>query len=157
MESFVLDRLKSETKLSNQQYGGIKGTGTDHFLLDTRNDILNTVETPETAANLISVDFAKGFNRMNHFHCLEALVDIGAELQTVDWVASFLYNRKMAVKIGDSFSMPRSVPGGSPQGSILGNFLFCSTTNGFTNITGESEPRSSVVFGIVRRGNQFIF
>ena len=137
LESFVLDRLKRETKLSDRQYGGIKGSGTDHFLLDTWDEILNTIDAPETAANLISVDFSKAFNRMHHFHCLEALVDLGAELQTVDWVASFLHNRKMAVKINSSYSVPRTVPGGSPQGSILGNFLFCATTNGFTDITGE--------------------
>ena len=35
----------------------------------------------------------------------------------------------MRVRIGDSYSSPRSVPGGSPQGSILGNYLFCMATD----------------------------
>ena len=38
---------------------------------------------------------------------------------------------------------PGQLPGGSPQGSILGNFLFCSTTNEFTYLTGEANYISS--------------
>ena len=33
---------------------------------------------------------------------------------------------------------PKSVPGGSPQGSILGNFLFCATTDKFTELNGTA-------------------
>ena len=38
----------------------------------------------------------------------------------------------MHVKVGNSYSHARTAPGGSPQGSILGNFLFCACTNEFT-------------------------
>ena len=141
LESFVLQRLKDEVKLSDRQYGGIKGSSTDHFLLDTWNNILTTIEKPNTAANLISVDFSKAFNRMHHYRCLEALERLGAENITIKWVSSFLYRRTMAVKIGDVLSRPRTVPGGSPQGSILGNFLFCATTDCFTEL---DDNRSNV-------------
>ena len=40
----------------------------------------------------------------------------------------------MSVKISDSNSKPRRAPGGSPQGSILANFLVCATTNGLGRI-----------------------
>ena len=43
----------------------------------------------------------------------------------------------MSVKIGKTLSTPRNVPGGSPQGSILGNYLFCATTDCFTGLDGE--------------------
>ena len=97
------------------------------------------MEGKDKAANLISVDFAKAFNRMNHFKCLEALSDLGAGEETIDWVACFLHGRTMSVKIGDILSHARSAPGGSPQGSILGNFLFCATTNKFTDLDGSPE------------------
>ena len=51
LESFVLDRLKSETKLSNRQYGGVKGCSTEHFLLDTWDSIMESLEDG-LAANL---------------------------------------------------------------------------------------------------------
>ena len=37
-------------------------------------------------------------------------------------------------------SRPRPVPGGSPQGSILGNYLFCMTTNDLTQNIDYSRP-----------------
>ena len=137
LESFILDKLRSETELSERQYGGIKGSSPEHFLIDTWDNIVTTLEQKDKATNLISVDFSKAFNRMHHYKCLEALVDLGAEMETVDWVASFLFGRTMSVKIDNVFSEPKSVPGGSPQGSILGNFLFCTTTNCFTQLDGE--------------------
>ena len=82
----------------------------------------------------MSIDFEKAFNRMDHCRCLEALTDLGASIETVDWIASFLYGRTMIVKIRDARSAPRLVPGGSPQESILGNYLFCITTNCFAEL-----------------------
>ena len=67
----------------------------------------------------MSIDFEKAFNRMDHGKCLEALGKLGASEEVVKWTASFLYNRKMSVKIRQARSKPRIVPGGSPQGSIL--------------------------------------
>ena len=134
LESFVLERLKNEAKLSSRQFGGIRGCGTDHFLIETWDTILNALEQENSAVNLLSVDFEKAFNRMDHFMCLNALSELGASKTATNWVAAFLYNRKMSVKIRESKSAPRTVPGGSPQGSILGNFLFCATTDKFASI-----------------------
>ena len=39
-------------------------------------------------------------------------------------LATFLTNRTMTVRVGGSWSRPREVNGGVPQGSILGVFLF---------------------------------
>ena len=115
----------------------MKGSSTEHFLIESWNAILTTLEEKDMAANLMSVDFSKAFNRMDHFCCLTALSDMGAQEETIDWVASFLHNRTMSVKIGTTMSKPRTVPGGSPQGSILGNFLFCVTTDKFTMLNGD--------------------
>ena len=47
----------------------------------------------------------------------------------------------MSVKVDQARSTPRTVPGGSPQGSILGNFLFCTTTNAFAALN-SNEPNN---------------
>ena len=138
LESFILDQLRKETKLSNRQFGGIKGCGTDHFLVETWDAIMLALEEESSAANLLSVDFEKAFNRMDHSKCINALADLGASQKCIGWVSAFLFGRRMSVKIRDSFSTPRSVPGGSPQGSILGNFLFCATTDKFASVNCRS-------------------
>ena len=134
LESFVLERLKGEISLSSRQFGGIKGCSTDHFLIETWDAIISALEDGNTAANLLSVDFAKAFNRMDHLHCLHALDNLGASPISLGWTAAFLHDRTMSVKVKGVRSGPRSVPGGSPQGSILGNFLFCATTDAFSRI-----------------------
>ena len=87
--------------------------------------------------NLVSVDFEKAFNRMDHGQCLSSLHSLGATEETVSFVAAFLYGRKMSVKIKGKFSAPRDVPAGAPQGSILGGYLFCATTDQFASIDVE--------------------
>ena len=44
-------------------------------------------------------------------------------------VAAFLRGRKMQIKAGDEKSDKRLVKGGSPQGTLLGNYLFVITTD----------------------------
>ena len=73
-----------------------------HFLADTWNQIMIALEDGNTAANLVSIDFEKAFNRMDHVKCLEALSDMGASDESLDWTAAFLFGRKMSVKIGDT-------------------------------------------------------
>ena len=78
LEHFVLQDLKSKVKLSEAQFGGVKGVSTDHFLISLWQRILEHLESKETAANILSVDFEKAFNRMNHYECLNALSIMGA-------------------------------------------------------------------------------
>ena len=58
LESFVLDELKKETSLSNNQYGGIKGIGANHFLIGTWQKILSALEDQRAAASLLSIDLS---------------------------------------------------------------------------------------------------
>ena len=76
---------------------------------------------------------------MGHGACLISLADGRAEPSTISLVSAFLCGRKMKVKVGTTFSSLRHVKGGSPQGSILGNYLFCMTTK---NLGGAGILRS---------------
>ena len=125
LESFVLEKLKEETKLSPDQFGGVKGRGPDHFLVATWQEILESLGDDDgAAATLTSIDFAKAFNRMSHQACLASLKDHGASTGTIAMVSAFLCGRTMSVRIGAEYSEPRPINGGSPQGSILGNYHY---------------------------------
>ena len=145
LESFLLRSLKDSTKLAPNQYGGLKGSGVDHFLVDSWNDILSPLEDNRASINLLSIDFEKAFNRMDHNECILALRKLGASEPDLELVSCFLRGRTMQVKIGSSFSSPRTVPGGSPQGSILGNYLFCATTDVFNRMEPEENADADPV------------
>ena len=122
---------------SKHQYGGRKGVGTEHFLIDTWESVMVALEEEGSAANLVSIDFEKAFNRVDHNECIKALLAHGASETSVNWTAAFLHGRRMSVRLRKTLSQPRPVPGGSPQGSILGNFLFCITTDQFSRLAEE--------------------
>ena len=137
LEQFVLTKLRQEISLSDNQFGGAKGVGIDHFLCETWHEILMNLEDTEAASSLISVDFSKAFDRMNHFACLDSLRSLGAEENTVRVVHAFLFGRKMAVHIKGEISSLHDAPGGAPQGSVLGSHLFCATTEKLNNAAAD--------------------
>ena len=140
LESFVLDRLKAEVPLSRRQYGGQKGCGVDNFLVETWQHILEDLEDNRAGTSLLSIDFEKAFNGMDHAQCINDLKNRGASPGLISMVSAFLHGRKMTVRIGDQMSDPRPAPGGSPQGSIMGNYLFCVTVDALTDRAEAAPP-----------------
>ena len=126
-ESFVLDWLKGEVKLRTNQYGGVKGVGTQHLLVRLMQELLENAEDYRAATVVTSIDYSLAFNRMSFQYCLEALAKNGTSTDVLRLVAAFLTDRTMTVKVGDILSSPREVHGGCPQESILGVFLFNAT------------------------------
>ena len=130
-ESFVLNWLSSEIELRTNQYGGVKGSGAEHFLVQLWQQVLENLEDPRAASLLTSIDYSKAFNRLNYAACLKSLKTKGASTQTLRIIASFLTDRTMTVKVGGVFSNPKNVDRGAPQGSLLGVTLFNSYIDDF--------------------------
>ena len=74
MEFFALDRLKTEVYPRNNQFGGLAGCGTTHYLIEAWDFILESLDKEGTAVNMVSIDFTKAFNSMSHQACIKALV-----------------------------------------------------------------------------------
>ena len=127
LESFVLERLQSEVKFKYSQFGGIKKTGTTHFLADTIHKIIDCLEDGRSAVSILLVDFSKAFNRMCHRVCIGELALRGASTESIEMVAVFLGERRMQMKVNQTRSSLKPVRGGSPQGTRLANFLFTVT------------------------------
>ena len=69
-ESYVLDWLKEEVKLRPNQYGGVKGFGTDHVLAQLWQEVLENLEDYRAGTLMTSIDYSKAFNRMSFQECL---------------------------------------------------------------------------------------
>ena len=138
-ESFVLEWLGQQVKLRLNQYGGVKGSGTEHFLVNLWQEVLENIEDPRAGSLLTSTDFAKAFNRLDFAHVIKCLRVKGADLNLVRIVASFLSGRVMRVMVGSDLSDPRPVLGGVPQGSLLGVFLFNLSIDDFEAYSPDVE------------------
>ena len=130
LEFFVLEGLKKGVQPKGNQYGGLKGCGTNQYLIDAWDFILRAMDNEKgPAVNLISVDYAKAFNTMKHRACLSQFERLGATDLSLKMIFVFLQGRSMQVRVNDELSDLRPVPDGSPQGMILGNYLFVITMN----------------------------
>ena len=129
MESYVLEWAGQEVACKYNQYGGVKGCSGTHMLINVWQKILTNLEDRRAGVVLTSIDYAKAFNRLSFQHCLRAFAKRGASSPILRLIASFLTNRTMTVKVSRSWSVPRPVTGGCPQGSILGVLLFNLTVD----------------------------
>ena len=68
------------------------------------------------------VDFSKAFNRQDHSILITKLSDMGVPSWLLKIVISFLTNRKMIVRYKGKVSSMKDLPGGGPQGALLGLF-----------------------------------
>ena len=141
-ESIVMDWLIHYVgeKLDWGQLGGIRGSSSSHYLIDMISYILYKQDLKEPRAVLAAmVDFEKAFNRQNHHQLITKLSDMGVPgWRLLKIVMGFLEERTLIVAYKGEKSGVKEMPGGGPQGTILGMFLFLVLINdaGYRN---ESE------------------
>ena len=119
-----------------RQYGGMKGNSITHYLIELVNFILANQESKSPTAVLACVvDFSKAFNRQNHNILITKLSDLGVPGWLLKIVMAFLTNRSMIVRFKGARSSQKCLPGGGPQGTLLGLLLFLVLINdlGFEN------------------------
>ena len=129
-ETFLLEDLTAEVTLTGPQFGGIKGSGPPQLLAELMTSSLEQLDDNRAAVTTVSLDFEKAFNRMDHTICCRALASRGASNQTITMTQAFLRNRTMRVKVKGLLSKSLPTPGGAPQGTKCGNFLFCVAVDG---------------------------
>ena len=117
-------------KIDFRQYAGTKGNSITHYLIEFINFILfNQDSTAQTAILASMVDFSKAFNRQNHNVLVTKLSDMGCPGWLLKVVIAFLTDRQMLVRYKGKRSSVKSLPGGGPQGTLLGLFLFLVLIN----------------------------
>ena len=137
-ENFVIKWLLEfiGEKIDPKQFGGQKGNSITHYLIEFINFILynQDMSNPHAVVALL-VDYSKAFNRSNHHTLITLLSDLGVPKWLLKIVISFLSEREMIVRYKGHKSAKKSLPGGTPQGTRLGMFLFLILINfaGFPN------------------------
>ena len=125
-----------EDLIDFRQYGGTKGNSITHYLIEFIHFILsNQDDTSPIAILACMVDFKKAFNRIDHNLLVTKLSDMGVPGWLLQLVIAFLTDRTMIVRFNGKQSSSKYLPGGGPQGTLLGLLLFLVLINdlGFEN------------------------
>ena len=139
MEKFVVEWLMHfiGEKMDPKQFGGLKGNSISHYMIELINFILyNQDYNLPIGVLACAVDFSKAFNRQNHNILVTKLSDMGVPGWLLHIVMGFLSDRVLRVRYKGVTAQAKDLPGGGPQGTLLGLLLFLILINccGFDNI-----------------------
>ena len=77
----------------------------------------------------VMIDFAKAFNRINHNIIITILSEMGVPGWLLNIIIGFLTQRELILRYRGGSSTKKAMPGGGPQGTRLGLFLFIILIN----------------------------
>ena len=92
-------------------------------------DVITNSLNGGQSVDVVFLDFAKAFDKVSHPKLLLKLAAYGLGPIIVNWIKSFLNNRRQRVVIGNKYSQWETVLSGVPQGTVLEPVLFTILIN----------------------------
>ena len=124
------------------QSGFRKYHSTETALLKVQNDILLSMDRQEVCF-LVLLDLSSAFDTIDHKIMIDLLESqFGVTDKALDWIKSYLSNRKQRVDLNNNLSEVCDVNYGVPQGSCLGPILFLLYVSQLYDIIDRHLPSS---------------
>lgn len=124
--------LSSHNIIHVNQFGFRSNSSTLHAVFSLVTEISRSLDRRDDVFGLF-LDLSKAFDMVNHHLLLQRLEGFGIRGVSLDWISSYLLQRRQMVEIpflddtgclGTQLSDQLIVKSGVPQGSVLGPILF---------------------------------
>ena len=104
----------------------VSGSSCSHALIRMIDFILSATDDPSNPTAVVNLlaDWSKAFNKCNHNIIMRILTVMKVPKWLLRQIMSYLEERKMILRFRGCTADPRDMPGGMPQGTLLGVILY---------------------------------
>ena len=115
--------LETNNILYKFQFGFRNRMSTNQAITNHLQYLYNSLDSGNIIFSLF-LDFRKAFDTVDHKILLSKLNSYGIRGTALEWLKSYLSNRKQVTYVNNTISNINSISHGVPQGSVLGPLLF---------------------------------
>ena len=109
------------------------------MIVNLMDKILRLLDNNNTCSAVIAsmLDWASAFDRQDPTLAIKKFIEIGVRPALIPVLVSYLTDREMQVRYNNTYSSTHRLPGGGPQGTLIGLIEYMVKSNDNTDCVEE--------------------